>query len=583
MEQPIPSISSMRLALRVIGALFLGLVTLGSELDAAQFTLTWTDNSTNESGFRIERSTNGTTFTEIATVGTNVVSYVDAGLPNSTTYWYRIRAYNSAGSSGFSNVATGTTPPLLSNNAPTISTIANRSIYTGSATGIIPFAVGDVETAAGSLAVTVATSNTTLVPVSGVALGGSGANRTINVTPASGRTGSATITVRVSDGTLTTSGTFVVTVYAAGTGPTLSAQPQATTITPGGALTLSVTALGAGTVTYQWYRNDTAIAGATSATYSVPLAQRFHAGSYHVVVTSSGVSISSRAAAVSAGSGTSSGRLVNLSSRASVGTGENILIPGFVVAGSANKRLLVRMVGPGLAPFGLTGVLADPKLVLKRHTTSGYVDLATSLDWSDGGLATAMRQAFVEVGAFGLPSGSGDAAMVVDLAPGMYSVFASDEQDGRTGLAMVEIYDADATTGGAALNNISTRGFLGTGSHVMIAGFVVEGGPTTVLVRTVGPGLAKYGASGLVANPAMELLRRVDGVDEVVAANDDWSSNGDAEYTAEVTGRVSAFALAPGSRDAAFVVTLPAGIYSVVAQGVGSTTGMALLEIYAVP
>jgi len=583
MEQPIPSFSSMRLALRVIGALILGLVALSSELSAAQFTLTWTDNSTNESGFRIERSTNGTAFAEVATVGANVVSYVDAGLPNSTTYWYRLRAYNTAGNSGYSNVATGTTPPLLSNNSPTISTIANRSIYASSTTGSIPFTVGDAETAAGSLTVTATTSNSTLAPLSGVVIGGSGANRTITVTPASGGTGSATITVHVSDGTLTSSEAFVVTVYAAGTGPTLSILPQATTVTPGGALILSVTAQGAGTVTYQWYLNETAIAGATSANYTVPIAQRFHAGSYHVVVTSSGVSISSRAVAVTAGSATSSGRLINLSSRALVGTGDNILIPGFVVTGSANKRVLVRMVGPGLAPFGLTGVLADPKLVLKRYTTGGYVDLTTNLDWSDGGLSTAMLQAFVEVGAFGLPAGSGDAAMVVDLAPGMYSVFATDEQAGGTGLAMIEVYDADASAGGSTLNNISTRGFLGTGSHVMIAGFVIDGGPTTVLLRTVGPGLAKYGTSGLVANPYMELLRRVNGVDEVVAANDDWSSNGDEAYTAEVTGRVSAFALSPGSRDAALVVTLPAGVYTVHAQGFGSTAGVALLEVYAVP
>jgi hypothetical protein len=80
------------------------------QLFGAQFTLTWTDNSTNEAGFRIERSVNGTAFIEIATVGANVVTYVDAGLPNSTAYWYRLRAYNVAGNSGYSNVATGTTP-----------------------------------------------------------------------------------------------------------------------------------------------------------------------------------------------------------------------------------------------------------------------------------------------------------------------------------------------------------------------------------------------------------------------------------------------------------------------------------------
>ncbi len=83
------------------------------QLRAAQFTLTWTDNSTNELGFRIERSTDGVTFMGLAEVGTNVTSYVDAGLPNSTQYWYRLYAWNAAGNSGYSNVATGTTPPAL--------------------------------------------------------------------------------------------------------------------------------------------------------------------------------------------------------------------------------------------------------------------------------------------------------------------------------------------------------------------------------------------------------------------------------------------------------------------------------------
>lgn len=85
------------------------------QLFAAQFTLTWTDNSDNETGFRIERANglNATTgFVEIAVVGANVVTYVDASLPNSTAYTYRLRAYNAGGNSAYSNSASSTTPPL---------------------------------------------------------------------------------------------------------------------------------------------------------------------------------------------------------------------------------------------------------------------------------------------------------------------------------------------------------------------------------------------------------------------------------------------------------------------------------------
>jgi len=115
------------------------------------------------------------------------------------------------------------------NTAPTISSIANRTATAGTSTGPIPFTVGDAETAAASLAVTASSSNTALVPSSGLSLGGSGASRTIAVTPATGQTGTATITVRVSDGSLTASTVFTVTVNAPSggggnnTAPTISA------------------------------------------------------------------------------------------------------------------------------------------------------------------------------------------------------------------------------------------------------------------------------------------------------------------------------------------------------------------------
>jgi hypothetical protein len=189
-------------------AVLIAALALSLQAYGAQFTLSWTDNSTNESGFRIERSSNGTTFTEIATVGVNAVSYVDAGLPNSTTYWYRVRAYNSAGNSGYSNVASGTTPPPA-NTAPTVSDIANGTFTVGVASTPISFTVGDAQTSASALTVTVASSNTTVLPVASIVLGGSGANRTLVITPAAA--GTSTVTVTVSDGTLTATDTFVVT------------------------------------------------------------------------------------------------------------------------------------------------------------------------------------------------------------------------------------------------------------------------------------------------------------------------------------------------------------------------------------
>jgi len=111
---------------------------------------------------------------------------------------------------------------LDGNQAPTISDIANQSINQNATTGALPFTVGDLETAAASLTVSGTSSNPTLVPNANIVFGGSGANRTITVTPAAGQTGTATITTTVSDGSLTASDTFLLTVNAVNNPPTIS-------------------------------------------------------------------------------------------------------------------------------------------------------------------------------------------------------------------------------------------------------------------------------------------------------------------------------------------------------------------------
>jgi uncharacterized repeat protein (TIGR02543 family) len=98
------------------------------------------------------------------------------------------------------------------NDAPTISAIADQSINSGTSTGAIGFTVGDLESAAGDLTVTASSSNTVLVPNSGVVIAGSSASRTVAVTPVATQTGTAVITISVSDGSLTSSESFVLTV-----------------------------------------------------------------------------------------------------------------------------------------------------------------------------------------------------------------------------------------------------------------------------------------------------------------------------------------------------------------------------------
>jgi hypothetical protein len=129
-------------------------------------------------------------------------------------------------------------------------------------------------------------------------------------------------------------------------------------------------------------------------------------------------------------------RLSNLSTRAVASTGDTALIVGIVVDGAAPKRLLVRAVGPTLEQFGVTGVLARPQLVLLR----GSAQIALNAGWSAHPDTDEIRRVASRVGAFALPAGSRDAALILSLEPGAYTAQVSGEGD-TTGVALVEVYE----------------------------------------------------------------------------------------------------------------------------------------------
>jgi glucose/arabinose dehydrogenase len=147
--------------------------------------------------------------------GTGVIS----GVPSVTgNFAVTITATNVTGT-GSATLALTINSSAPANTAPTITAIADQTTTTNTPVGPIAFTVGDAETAAGSLVVSGATSNQTLVPNSGISFGGSGTSRTVTTTPASGQTGAATVTVTVSDGQLSTARSFTLTVNpATGTG-----------------------------------------------------------------------------------------------------------------------------------------------------------------------------------------------------------------------------------------------------------------------------------------------------------------------------------------------------------------------------
>ena len=268
-------------------------------------------------------------------------------------------------------------------------------------------------------------------------------------------------------------------------------------------------------------------------------------------------------------------RLANLATRAQVGGAAGPLILGFVVEGAgsaATKLVLVRGVGPALAGFGLTGTLARPTLTLFRD---GQL-IATNTGWSTAANAADIAAVTPLVGAFTIAAGSADSALLLRLAPGAYTAQVT-AADGGSGLALVETYEAE--TGGNRFANLSTRAFAGTGAAVAIPGLVVTGpSARTFLIRAVGPGLADFGVSGLLARPSLVLMRGA----TAIAANERWEISADPAALIDAAQKAGAFALAAGSADSALLVALEPGAYTVLISGANGGTGNCLVEIYEV-
>ena len=350
-----------------------------------------------------------------------------------------------------------------------------------------------------------------------------------------------------------------LTVNPVPTPPQIETPPTDRTVTEGATVSLSVTASGVGPLSYRWLKGGVPIVGATSATLTFSPVRLTDAGSYTVEVSNAAGTVVSAAAVVRVAPRPSS-RITNVSIRTPLAVGQTLIV-GLSMSGGA-KAVLVRAVGPGLSPFGVSDAMTDPRLMLFR----GAVVEGMSDDWGGG---PTLAATFASVGAFALPAGSRDAALVATIDGGrtVQVVGAS------PGTVLVEAYDAGAGDS-PRLVNVSARNRVNGSSEPLIAGFTVVGNaPRTILIRGVGPTLASFGVLGALSDPRLELYSGATKINE----NDTWATSLSATF-----GAVGAFALIPGGRDAALLVTLAPGGYTVQVSGVGGATGDALIELYEV-
>ncbi len=245
-----------------------------------------------------------------------------------------------------------------------------------------------------------------------------------------------------------------------------------------------------------------------------------------------------------------------------VQAGDNVLIAGFIVQGSGNKRLIIRGIGPSLTAFGVPDALQDPTLELFTGNTS----LGMNDNWMENPNAAEIITTSLA------PTNPKESALLVTLAPGSYTAVLRGKNN-SAGVGLVEVYDLD-TNGPARLVNISTRGFVLAGDNVMIGGFITTGNaPSRLVIRAVGPSLGNFGVPNPIADPYLELHN---GNGALIMADNDWRDTQEVEI--QNTG------LSPGNNlESAILISVMPGNYTAIVKGADGGTGNGLVEVYKLP
>jgi hypothetical protein len=476
-----------------------------------------------------------------ATNATLVLTNVQSGAEGE----YTVIAANSAGAAtsgkGTLSVITAPVAPTITSQPVAQTVVVGASMaFVVVATGTAPLAyqwTKDGATLAGATSATLALTNVQ-----------------------SASAGRYAVTVTNATGAVTSAGA-ALTVSTSASPPAITTAPSAAAVVAGTSASFVVGASGTAPLMYQWKKDGQTLVGATTAGLTLASAQLADAGTYAVVVTNAAGSVTSSGALLVVTAAGPTSRLSNLSVRTAMAANQTLIV-GIVVQGGG-RDILVRAAGPALAAFGLPSAMADPRLDLYR----GGVVAFSNDDWP-----ASLEPVFISTGAFGFPPRSKDAAFLQKLSDD--AAYTIQVRGTGVGVVLVEAYDVgEGNT--PRMINVSARNRVGTGDDILIAGFNVTGtGLKQLLFRAVGPGLAAFNVSGFLVDPKIEIY---EGATKLIE-NDNWSPTLASTFSA-----VGAFSLPAGSRDAALLMTLASGAYSVQVKGADGGSGEAVVEIYEVP
>jgi hypothetical protein len=241
-----------------------------------------------------------------------------------------------------------------------------------------------------------------------------------------------------------------------------------------------------------------------------------------------------------------------------VKSGDGVTIGGFIVSGNQNKPVVIRALGPSLTTQGVKRPLTNPLLDLYNGTGSLVMENDNWTSLPPGTVPDELQ-----------PPNPLESVIALTLSPGTYTAVLR-SVDGSTGNALVELYDL--APGNSRVLNISTRGNVGIDDAVMIGGFIVGGAaPSKVMLRAIGPSLSAAGITGTLSDPVLELH---DSQGSLIYQNDNWRSTQEKQI-------IATSAAPTNDKESAIIATLEPGAYTAIVRGANKTTGVALIEIYA--